>query len=62
MNWGYAQVGGSDNVVAGVCEGSDGDKLSSLAGGGGQRSNTSFQCRNALLEDIDGRLEPNILR
>lgn len=50
------EVGGGDDVVAGLGEGRQGEELSCLARGGGQRSNTPFQGCYPLLEDIDGGL------
>lgn len=50
------EVGGGDNVVAGVSEGSDGDELGSLARGGGNSGDTALKSSYPLLEDIDGRL------
>lgn len=47
------QVAGGDDVVSGVGEGRDGHELGSLAGGGSNGGNTTFQGGNTLLEDID---------
>lgn len=51
------EVGGGHDVVSGVGEGIDGDELGSLAGRGGEASNTTLQGSYPLLEDIDSRLE-----
>lgn len=50
------EVGGGDDVVAGLGEGSEGDELGCLARGGGQSSNAPFKGCYPLLEDIDGGL------
>lgn len=50
------EVGGSDNVVAGVGEGSDGQELGGLAGGGGDSGDTTLKSGDTLLEDVDGGL------
>lgn len=50
------QVGGRDDVVAGLGEGSEGEELGGLARGGGQSSSAAFKGCYPLLEDIDGRL------
>lgn len=47
------QVRGRDDVVAGVCEGGDGEELGGLAGGRGEGSDTAFEGGNALLKDVD---------
>lgn len=50
------QVAGSDDVIAGVSKGRDGEKLCRLAGRRSDGGNTAFEGSNTLLEDIDGRL------
>ena len=50
------QVGGGDNVVAGVRQRVDGHELRALARRGGQRGHAAFQGGHALLEDVDGGL------
>jgi hypothetical protein len=50
------QVGGSDNVVAGVRKRGNGHELGALAGGGGDSCDSSLQRCNSLLENIDRRL------
>lgn len=50
------EVGGGDNVVAGLGESSEGEELSGLTRGGGQSSNAPFKGCYPLLEDIDGGL------
>ena len=47
------EVRGRDDVVAGVCEGGDGEELGGLAGGGGKGSDTALEGSDALLKDID---------
>ena len=47
------EVGGRNDVVAGVGEGRDGEELGGLAGGGGKGSDTALKGGNALLKDID---------
>lgn len=47
------QVAGGDDVVSGMSESRDSHELGSLAGGGSDGSNTTFQGCNTLLEDID---------
>lgn len=51
------EVAGGDNVVPSVGQGGDGHELRGLTGRGGNSSHAAFEGRNALLEDIDRRLE-----
>lgn len=39
-------------------EGTDGNELGSLAGGGGEGGDTAFESSNSLFKDIDGGLVP----
>lgn len=50
------EVGGSDNVVAGVRERSNGQELSGLARSGGDGGDTTLKSGDTLLEDVDGGL------
>jgi hypothetical protein len=50
------EVGGGDDVVAGVGKSGDGDELGSLAGRGSESGDTAFEGCDALLEDVDGGL------
>lgn len=54
------EVGGGDDVVAGVGEGRDGDELGALAGGGGEGADAAFEGCHALLEDVDGGLRKGV--
>jgi hypothetical protein len=50
------EVGGGDDVVAGVGQSVDGDELGGLAGGGGESSSTALESGYSLFKDIDRRL------
>lgn len=50
------QVGRRDYVVAGVCQGGEDHELGGLTGGSGNSGNTTFQCCDALFEDVNGGL------
>lgn len=50
------EVGGRDNVVAGVGEGSDRQELRGLTGGSGDGGDTALEGSDTLLEDVDGGL------
>ena len=50
------EIRGADDIVAGLGDILDGNGRGRLAGADGQRRHTAFECRDALLEHVGGRV------